>query len=146
MFESTLSSVSIGAPGKSGLIYGGGIKGAQLHSLAENRDHRGSFTEFFKAQFDSCIQPVQWSVVRSKPHVFRGCHLHKRHDEFFCLLEGTCLVGLKDIRPNSKTRGISSLYKLYDSDLAALSFPRGVVHGWYFFENSIHLQAVSEAF
>ena len=38
------------------------------------------------------------------------------------------------------------MYELYGDDLAALSFPRGVVHGWYFYEDSIHTQAVSESY
>ena len=38
------------------------------------------------------------------------------------------------------------MYELSGSELACVTFPLGVLHGWYFHEDSIHLQAVSEAY
>ncbi len=146
MIESRLAMQPAPEDMMSGLIYGSEIEGAVLRTLCEHKDHRGSFTEFFRSEWPTPIEPVQWSVVRSEPNVFRGCHLHLRHDEFFCILDGTCLLGLKDIRPSSPTRGVSSLYRLHGADLAALAFPRGIVHGWYFFGKSTHVQAVSESY
>ncbi len=130
----------------SGLIEGQLIHQTELKKIAEHKDHRGSFSEIFQESWGTCIQPVQWSLVKSQKKVFRGMHLHKRHDEYFCLITGHCLVALKDIRPGSPTEGFFSLYELFEEDLAALAFPTGLLHGWYFFENSIHVQAVSEAY
>jgi len=131
---------------KSSLISGTTIHQTELINISEHKDHRGSFSEIFQEYWGTCIEPVQWSLVKSEKNVFRGMHLHKRHDEYFCLLTGHCLVGLKDIRPGSPTEGEYSLYELFEEDLAALAFPKGLLHGWYFFETSIHIQAVSEAY
>ncbi|UXX80406.1 dTDP-4-dehydrorhamnose 3,5-epimerase family protein [Reichenbachiella carrageenanivorans] len=114
--------------------------------IDEKTDSRGSFSEVFQNHWDSCLDPVQWSVVKSVPGVFRGMHLHKRHDEYFSLLSGHCLVGLMDLRPGSPTEGVYSLYELYGADMKALIFPKGLLHGWYFFEDSMHIQAVSESY
>lgn len=131
---------------QSSLIAGEQIQGTKLKVLKEHKDYRGSFTEIFEQKEDTGIQPTQWSMVRSSASVFRGMHLHKRHDEYFCIIEGTCLVGLKDIRPDSPTYFQASLYQLSGEDLASLIFPKGVLHGWYFFESSLHMQAVSESY
>ncbi|TVP97502.1 MAG: hypothetical protein EA359_19550 [Balneolaceae bacterium] len=130
----------------SGLIAGDEIYQTELIKIKENKDYRGSFSEIFQEYWGTCIKPVQWSVVKSEKNVFRGMHLHKRHDEYFCLLTGHCLVGLKDIRPGSPTEGYMSLYELFEEDMAAITFPKGLLHGWYFIEPSIHLQSVSEAY
>ena len=128
------------------LVSGELINGVELHSLTEKIDSRGSFTEIFQKYWDSCINPVQWSVVKSEPNVFRGMHYHNRHDEYFCLISGKCLVGLKDLRKESNTYDCYSLYDLNYQDTAALTFPKGILHGWYFYEKSIHIQAVSESY
>ncbi len=132
---------------KSKLINGSEIKGVLFKKLSEQTDSRGSFTEIFQKHWNAAlIEGVQWSVVKSKPKVFRGMHLHRRHDEFFCLIKGKCLVGLKDIRPGSSTENDYSLYELNEKDLSSLIFPAGLLHGWYFFEDSIHIQSVSESY
>lgn len=122
------------------------IEGVQLHELKMHNDKRGCFTEVFQEAWGSAIKPCQWSVIRSQANVFRGCHLHLRHDEYFCLIEGEVLVGLEDERPDSPTHGNWQLYRLYGEDLAALTFPVGLVHGWYFVKPSLHIQAVSESY
>lgn len=130
----------------SRLISGEEIYQTELKKVKEHKDYRGSFSEIFQEYWNTCIEPVQWSLVKSKENVFRGMHLHKRHDEYFCLLTGHCLLALKDIRSGSPTEGAYSLYELFEEDLAALSFPKGLLHGWYFYTPSIHVQAVSEAY
>lgn len=131
---------------KSSLKSGRKISGVDLTSINEHCDDRGSFSEIFRNEWKTAINPVQWSAVRSNKNVLRGMHLHLRHDEYFCLVQGHCIVVLKDIRPDSPTHGHFSIYELFDSDLAALTFPRGIIHGWYFIEKSTHIQAVSESY
>lgn len=133
-------------PAVSSLIAGHLLHGVDFKALYEHKDERGSFTEVFQQEWGTCLMPTQWSMVRSEANVFRGMHLHRRHDEYFSLIEGHCLVGLRDIRPGSPTCHQSALYELVGSDLKALVFPRGLLHGWYFFTPSIHIQAVSESF
>ena len=134
------------SPGTSGLVAGAIIDGVELRQLNEIADQRGSFTETFALQWGLCIVPEQWSIVRSQTHVLRGLHIHQRHDEYFCLLSGHCQVGLYDARADSQTYRQHALYELFGTDMKALSFPAGVLHGWYFFTPSIHLQAVSECY
>lgn len=128
------------------LIAGRMIDGVRLRELASHADPRGSFTEFFSKGWDGEEAAAQWSVVASVPGVLRGMHLHRRHDEGFLLLRGRANVGLRDVRPGSPTEGVSSLFEFAADSLVHLSFPRGIVHGWYFPEPSIHLQSVSETF
>lgn len=122
---------------------GSDIAGVELLNLKENLDSRGSFTEFFQRGWGGQFEPAQFSVVNSEKGVMRGCHLHWDHDEYIAIVKGAVAVGLKDVRPDSPTNGAWSMYSLYEEDLAALIFPRGLVHGWYFLEKSIHLQATS---
>lgn len=131
---------------KSRLIAGTEIDGVVLKKLAEHQDHRGSFTEIFNHRWNLDLNAVQWSLVKSETNVYRGMHFHKRHDEYFCLIQGKCELGLKDMRSNSPTYLHWSLYELYGEDLAALVFPRGLLHGWYFHAPSIHAQSVSESY
>jgi dTDP-4-dehydrorhamnose 3,5-epimerase len=131
---------------KSGLISGAAIDEVSFVKLTEHKDVRGSFTEVFQQKWSTVLDPVQWSVVKSDANVMRGMHLHLRHDEYFCLIDGHCLVGLRDMRKNSPTFGQSALYELHSDDMGALIFPKGLLHGWYFFVPSVHIQAVSEAY
>lgn len=131
---------------KSGLIHGSDIYNSRLVRLKENTDDRGSFTEVFQRHWGTVLDPVQWSLVKSEAFVFRGMHYHARHDEYFCLIQGSCFLGLKDIRPDSPTFLQHSLYYLTGRDMCALIFPKGIVHGWYFPEPSMHVQSVSEAY
>ena len=129
-----------------GLISGIMLEGVELYQLEKNIDSRGSFTEIFQKHWESCIDPVQWSVVESGPGVFRGMHYHNRHDEYFSLISGRCLVGLKDLRPGSTTFEGHSLFELTADSPSAVTFPRRILHGWYFIETSIHIQSVSESY
>lgn len=130
----------------SRLIAGASIDGVDLWSLDRHEDARGSFMEVFQASWDSAITPVQWSVVASEPRVLRGVHLHWRHDEYISVVKGRACVGLRDMRPESPTFGTWSLYDLSEHEPAALTFPCGLLHGWYFYEPTLHLQAVSESY
>ena len=137
----------MGAVAESGYLKAGGaIAGARVRPLEVKRDARGSFTEIFYASWDTGIEPSQWSVVRSARGVLRGMHLHRRHDEYFLVVSGRASVGLKDLRPGSPTEGVSSLYDLDGERPACLSFPRGILHGWYFHRDTLHVQAVSESY
>jgi dTDP-4-dehydrorhamnose 3,5-epimerase len=130
----------------SRLISGDVIHGVTLTRISELTDVRGSFSEIFRNDWGAVIEPVQFSLVKSKKDALRGMHFHRRHDEYFCLSAGHCLLALRDIRCNSATKGLFSLYEFFGSDLVALTFPRGLVHGWYFYEDSVHIQAVSESY
>jgi dTDP-4-dehydrorhamnose 3,5-epimerase len=122
------------------------IEGLRLVPLAPRRDVRGVFLEVFKDSWDLPVRPTQWSVVQSRARALRGLHLHLRHDEMFVLVQGRVHVGLKDLRRGSPTFGRAVLLDLAPDHPAAVVFPPGVLHGWYFSEPSVHLQAVSEEY
>lgn len=122
------------------------IAGVVLHPLAVNPDERGSFTEFFCDSWGLPIAPRQWSVVTSRARALRGMHLHLNHDELLTVLKGRATVGLHDLRKASPTSGRSATIALDGASPACLVFPRGVLHGWYFHQDSIHVQAVSEEY
>jgi len=131
---------------RSTIVEGSDIEGVELKSLQVNADHRGDFTEVFQEHWKNMERPCQWSIVNSSENVLRGCHLHKRHDEYFCLLQGEVSLGLRDERPWSPTYGHWQLYRLFGHDMTALIFPAGLLHGWYFHSQSLHLQSVSESY
>src|SRR6185436_933453 len=124
----------------------GPVPGVRLVPLSPHRDARGTFVEAFKDTWNLPVRPVQWSVVRSVPRALRGLYLHRRHDELFVLVEGRALVGLKDLRPSSPAFGRAFFLEMDAATPTALAFPRGCLHGWYFPEASLHLQAVSEEY
>jgi len=122
------------------------LDGVSLYPLSPHQDPRGRFTEIFSDDWNLGIAPTQWSMVSSARGVLRGLHIHQRHDELFLVIKGRSFVGLRDVRPESATRGKSSLIELSADDLQVLTFPTGILHGWYFPEDSVHLQAVSETY
>ncbi len=138
-------TVSTGRDGTA-LVAGTWIEGVRVRPLAPHRDARGSFTEVFSQAWECGFAPAQWSVVRSARGTLRGMHLHRRHDEYFHVVQGRAHVGLRDLRPGSPTEGCSSLLELSAGEPSILLFPPGILHGWMFPEDSVHLQAVSETY
>lgn len=131
---------------ETALADGTQLHGVRLKLLVSHHDERGVFTEIFSNKWDAGIRPAQWSVVSSNKGVFRGMHLHQRHEEYFLIVRGRACVGLHDLRTESPTAGCWSVYELSGAQLTFVSFPPGIVHGWYFYEDSIHVQAVSESY
>jgi len=125
-------------------VAGDELDGVRVTGVEVHHDARGSFRECFVAGRDLGIEPQQWSVVVSRRGTLRGMHLHARHDELFSVVSGRAYVGLYDVRRDSPTSGRSALYLVDERDPVRLVFPRGIVHGWLFDADSVHLQATSE--
>ena len=134
------------AEGKTRLIAGTVPHGVRLYSLTSHEDQRGSFTEIFQNNWRVGFAPVQWSSVSSGAGVLRGMYLHQRHDELIIVVRGRASVGLYDLRSDSPTREQAALFELCQEEPAILCFGRGIIHGWYFHEPALHLQAVSESY
>lgn len=118
--------------------------GTLVHALKPHRDERGSFTELYREEWDTGVTPIQWNAVRSEAGVLRGVHVHIRHDDYLTVPVGRAAVGLRDLRRGSPTEGLSALVELGENRAAGLVIPHGVAHGFYFFEPSLHVYAVSE--
>lgn len=117
--------------------------GVRVRTLTMHPDDRGVFTEVYRREWDTGVDPVQWNMVRSEAGALRGVHVHPRHTDYLMIISGSANVGLRDLRRGSATEGLSTLMPVSGDQLTALTIPRGVAHGFLFHEPSIHLYAVS---
>jgi dTDP-4-dehydrorhamnose 3,5-epimerase len=117
--------------------------GVNYRKLAMHPDDRGVFTEVFRASWDTGITPLQWNVVSSQPGVLRGVHVHIRHTDYLTVLKGRATIGVRDLRNGSPTEGMATVVEMCADDLAAITTPPGVAHGFYFHEPSVHMYSVS---
>jgi len=115
------------------------VAGVGVWPLEMHTDNRGYLTEVFRAEWQSGLKPVQWTVLLNVPKSLRGMDIHVWHDDWQVLVEGSAVLGLKDLRQGSPTEGRAELIEMTASDLRAIVVPRGVAHGFYFFERSILL-------
>ena len=116
--------------------------GVAVRLLEPHADDRGTFTEIFRAAWDSSIDGVQWNVVRSGAGVLRGVHVHPRHDDYLTVIEGSATIGLLDLREGARDR-VGTTVDLRADTPSAITIPHGVAHGFYFHEPSLHVYAVS---
>ncbi|MEX0644951.1 MAG: dTDP-4-dehydrorhamnose 3,5-epimerase family protein [Parvularculaceae bacterium] len=130
-------------PLKRGAITRTGLEGVVITSFRSHRDHRGAFTEVFRAAWPTEIAPVQWNVVTSRANVLRGFHVHITHRDYLMAISGELMLGLKDIRRDSPTRGCTEIIVLSPENPAAVTIPTGVAHGFYYSKPSTHLYSVS---
>lgn len=106
-------------------------EGAGLRPLQMLPDERGIFTEIYRREWISGEPAVQWNLVRSQGGVVRGVKVHPRHDDYLVVADGTVVVGLRDLRRNSPTFGLTALVELRGSALEVLTIPAGIAHGLY---------------
>jgi dTDP-4-dehydrorhamnose 3,5-epimerase len=118
--------------------------GVVVRPLEAHGDERGTFTELYRLEWETGVTPIQWNAVRSDAGVLRGVHVHIRHDDYLTVPYGRAAVGLRDLRRGSPTENLSRLVELGGDQQAALVIPHGVAHGFYFFEPSLHVYAVTE--
>jgi dTDP-4-dehydrorhamnose 3,5-epimerase len=119
------------------------IDGVVVTSLDPKYDHRGVFTEVFRAEWPTGLAPVQWNFVASDANVLRGFHVHVTHADYLVCVHGELVLGLKDIRPDSPTHNRTELLTLRPEAAAGVMTPPGVAHGFYFPKPSMHLYCVS---
>lgn len=118
--------------------------GVRRTSLQIHHDERGWLTEVFREEWDTGMQPVQWNISYSRPGTLRGFHVHLIHYDYIVVPKGEALMGLKDLRSDSPTYGLSALLTLTEANLEGWMIPPGVGHGLYFAEASLLCYAVSE--
>jgi dTDP-4-dehydrorhamnose 3,5-epimerase len=117
--------------------------GVRLRALEQHPDERGVFTEVFRDEWDTGIDPVQWNLVTSEAGVLRGVHVHVRHWDYLIICRGHAVVGLRDLRSGTPTEGRTALLDCRGDSLTAITIPPGVAHGFLFLTPSTHLYAVS---
>jgi dTDP-4-dehydrorhamnose 3,5-epimerase len=117
--------------------------GVCLETLTMHRDDRGIFTEIFRESWQPDFHPVQWNCVQSEAGVLRGVHVHIKHQDFLTLLHGRAAIGLRDLRRNSPTAGNTAVVEMRGDRHSFLVIPVGVAHGFFFYEPSLQIYAVS---
>jgi dTDP-4-dehydrorhamnose 3,5-epimerase len=123
----------------SALLMESTIEGVSTRPLTMHRDERGHLTEVFRAEWGTGLSPVQWTVLLNEEGLMRGMDIHVWHDDWQVLVEGRAALGLKDLRRGSPTEGRSELVEMSGLEYRATVIPRGVAHGFYFFERSVLL-------
>ena len=118
------------------------IEGVVRYPLDVHGDERGEFVEIFRNQWIDNFAPVQWNFLRSAGNVLRGFHCHIRHTDLLAMVEGTMVLGLKDLRVESPTHGVSEVIVLRPTT-ELLMIPPGVGHGFYFPEPAMLVYSVS---
>jgi dTDP-4-dehydrorhamnose 3,5-epimerase len=132
--------------GKELLVHGETIADIHIRRIETWTDPRGSFTEFFSADWNTGLAPKQWSLVQSEADTCRGMHVHRYHDECYLLFIGAGYLGLHDIREGSPTERRSMMLGLSGNDLYLVQIARGILHGWFYTAGSMHLQGVTRTY
>lgn len=107
-------------------------EGVGLRALAVRRGRAGTAIDLLDLDRANVVAPVQWNFVVSLADTLRGVHVHPRHSDYLCVLDGTMLLGLHDMRPDSATYRRSSFLTLCGDEPRAVTIPPGVAHGFYF--------------
>ncbi|MCX7782623.1 MAG: dTDP-4-dehydrorhamnose 3,5-epimerase family protein [Meiothermus sp.] len=113
------------------------IEGVLLQPLRKYRSLEGAFMEHLRLTgglveglppFEARQISVSWAV----PGRINAFHIHPKRpqDEVWCVLEGSLLVWLVDLRADSPTRDNRRSFLLSGEAPALLYIPSGVAHGY----------------
>jgi len=79
------------------------IKGVKITNLGKFSDERGYLIKVIKKEY----VPKKFGeiyVTLTKPGFIKANHYHKKTTEWFCVLEGKCVLLLKDKKTNTKMK------------------------------------------
>src|SRR6266581_1479688 len=105
--------------------------GVRIFDLAGHGDVRGRLTEIYRDDWWPYGAARQWNHVASRAGVMRGVHVHTRAAEYYVLLGGRVVVGYRDVRRGSPTRGRTALVELGAAGPGVIAAPPGLAHGVY---------------
>ncbi len=114
------------------------IDGVKILELKRFLGSDGSFNELVRIKNGQIIIPEELKGFKIKqinhsrvvPGVIKAWHCHQKQDEiWFIHPETKVIVGLLDIRENSKTKRLSMKLSLGDGKAQLVYIPRGVAHG-----------------
>jgi dTDP-4-dehydrorhamnose 3,5-epimerase len=118
------------------------IEGVVRYPLEPHRDERGALVEIYRDSWTPNVSTAQWNYVRNRANVLRGFHCHVRHTDLLAMIDGSMVLGLKDLRTDSSTHDVSEVIVLHPA-IDLVMIPPGVGHGFYFPEPAMLLNAVS---
>lgn len=111
------------------------IDGVQIIDLKVLRDDGGYFLELSRftghvMQHFPDFNLQQLNLSEMDPGVIKAWHVHKQQDDiWFVPPSHRLLVGIKDIRPKSKTRGALMRFVAGTGSAKLIFIPHGVAHG-----------------
>ena len=111
------------------------IEGVKIIPVKNYISEDGDFSEIIRMEKGKVagledFEVVQLNRSRLLPGSIKGWHLHFQQEDIFYLPPSDfLLVGLWDLRRNSKTNGISMKITLGAGQSSLLYVPRGVAHG-----------------
>ncbi len=112
------------------------IEGVKLVELPVYTGEEGYFVELIKLDEQGIFNQfpgfklAQVNRVKMYPGTIKAWHLHLKQDEIWCVTgESHLLVGLWDLRKDSKTMGKSIRLVLGEGKSQLLYIPSGVAHG-----------------
>ena len=118
-------------------------QGVQFLPLKSYADPRGELTVLFNQQWKLPFQMAQLNVVKAKKNSFRGLHVHTDNHDYLYVLNGTLILGLKDVRHKSSTFLHASLHELTTANPQICLITPGVAHGFYFPEDTLYCYGLS---
>lgn len=124
------------------------IKDVLIIKNVKHYDNRGCFSELFRVDefVDKARLPIkQINMSESKPWVFRGMHMQKKHPQgkiVYCI-SGHLIDFLVDCRPESETFGKHLSFYLCGDNETAIYIPPGFAHGFVTIDPSINEKATS---
>lgn len=116
--------------------------GVLLRPLASQGDPAGAAIELYRRDWPIDLLPVQWNLVSTRANALRGVHVHLRHWDYLCIIDGEMLLGLHDMRPRSPTYRLPAALRLRSDSACSIAIPPGVAHGFYFAAEAEYLYAV----
>jgi len=101
------------------------IEGVQIKQLKPNVDERGYLMELIRGSDEFFTKFGQCYVSLNYPGVVRAWHYHKKQEDYFVVVQGTCKIGLYDMREGSRTSGQAEAHYLGTGNNIVLRIPIG---------------------
>ena len=106
------------------------IHGVEIKQLRPHVDERGFLMELLRSDDAIFSKFAQCYVSMNFPNVVRAWHYHKKQDDHFVVVKGTCKVVMYDLRDDSPTHGQVQELFLGDHNPIMVKIPIGVAHGY----------------
>ena len=105
------------------------IDGVVIKEVVKHEDERGYFAELVKQGEPSFHEVLQTSYSVVKPGVIKGFHIHDYWEEW-AVVRGKAFVVLHDMRPDSKTFGVTQTLTTGEDSMTVIAIPGEVAHAY----------------
>lgn len=106
------------------------IEGVVTKQLVRHCDDRGFFMEILRNDDELLARFGQASLSMSYPGVIKAFHYHERQDDLWFFPVGNAQVVLHDLRETSRTKGVTQVFYMGETNPLLLVIPKGVAHGY----------------